>query len=155
MANCITGFAISNWLTLGFSFVPGSVSWRFPLAFQIFFSALVWLMCPFLPDSPRLLIRKGKFNEACEVFAALEGNGATAESPSVRTQFSIVKSILDREHAHTYTWWELIRGRGPTGVVRRMVLGAWMQAMNQISGYVLIKCTGITQCIMLESLHKP
>lgn len=35
MANCIVGFAISNWLTLGFSFAPGSVSWRFPLAFQI------------------------------------------------------------------------------------------------------------------------
>lgn len=35
MANCITGFAISNWLTLGFSFAPGSVSWRFPLAFQM------------------------------------------------------------------------------------------------------------------------
>ncbi len=34
MANCITGFSISNWLTLGFSFAPGSVSWRFPLAFQ-------------------------------------------------------------------------------------------------------------------------
>lgn len=35
MANCITGFAISNWLTLAFSFAPGSVSWRFPLAFQM------------------------------------------------------------------------------------------------------------------------
>jgi MFS family permease len=35
MANCITGFCISNWLTLGFSFAPGSVAWRFPLAFQI------------------------------------------------------------------------------------------------------------------------
>jgi MFS family permease len=40
MANCITGFAISNWLTLGFSFAPGSVSWRFPLAFQICKSAV-------------------------------------------------------------------------------------------------------------------
>jgi MFS family permease len=35
MANCITGFSISNWLTLGFSFAKGSVAWRFPLAFQI------------------------------------------------------------------------------------------------------------------------
>jgi MFS family permease len=35
MGNCITGFAISNWLTLGFSFLPGSVAWRFPLAFQL------------------------------------------------------------------------------------------------------------------------
>ena len=35
MGSCILGFSISNWLTLGFSFAPGSVSWRFPLAFQI------------------------------------------------------------------------------------------------------------------------
>ena len=35
MANCITGFSVSNWLTLGFSFAPGGVAWRFPLAFQI------------------------------------------------------------------------------------------------------------------------
>lgn len=34
-ANCITGFSISNWLTLGFSFAPAPVDWRFPLAFQI------------------------------------------------------------------------------------------------------------------------
>lgn len=35
MANCITGFSLSNWLTLGFSFATGSVAWRFPLAFQV------------------------------------------------------------------------------------------------------------------------
>lgn len=35
MANCITGFVISNFLTLGFSFTKGSVAWRFPLAFQM------------------------------------------------------------------------------------------------------------------------
>lgn len=28
MANCITGFSISNWLTLGFSFAPRDVAWR-------------------------------------------------------------------------------------------------------------------------------
>lgn len=135
MANCITGFAISNWLTLGFSFAPGSVSWRFPLAFQLFFTFLVFAMCPFLPDSPRLLIRKGKFDEAYEVLAALEGHGATVDSPSVRTQFSIIKDVLDKEYANSYTWWQLLTGKGPAGVVRRMILGAWMQAMNQISGY--------------------
>ncbi|KIW48354.1 uncharacterized protein PV06_00949 [Exophiala oligosperma] len=134
MANCITGFCISNWLTLGFSFAPGSVAWRFPLAFQCFFTALVWMMCPFLPDSPRLLIRKGRYDEAREVLAALEGNGATPESASVRTQFNIIKDVLDRETALQYTWWQLLTGRGPSGVVRRMILGAWMQAMNQISG---------------------
>ncbi|KAF2455814.1 sugar transporter STL1 [Lineolata rhizophorae] len=134
MANCITGFSISNWLTLGFSFAPASVDWRFPLAFQIFFSLLIWVMCPFLPDSPRLLIRKGKYEDALEVIAALQGHGATPDSASVRSQFDVIKDILDREHVSTYSWWQLITGRGPSGLLRRMILGAWMQAMNQISG---------------------
>ncbi|KAH8692806.1 putative MFS sugar transporter [Talaromyces proteolyticus] len=134
MANCITGFSISNWLTLGFSFAPGSVAWRFPLAFQIFFTLLIYILCPFLPDSPRLLIRKGKYDEAREVIAALQGDGATPDSPEVKSQFNIIKDILDREHMTTYTWGQLLTGRGPSGVLRRMILGAWMQAMNQISG---------------------
>jgi hypothetical protein len=90
-------------------------------------------MCPFLPDSPRLLIRKGKYDEAYEVIAALQGHGATPESPSVKAQFNIIKDILDREHFNTYSWWQLVTGRGPSGVLRRMILGAWMQAMNQVS----------------------
>jgi hypothetical protein len=95
------------------------------------FSGLILLMCPFLPDSPRLLIRKGQYDEAYEVLAALEGHGATVNSSSVRTQFSIIKDVLDKEYAETYTWWQLITGKGPAGVLRRMILGAWMQAMNQ------------------------
>ncbi|KAK0103750.1 hypothetical protein ONS95_005756 [Cadophora gregata] len=134
MANCITGYSISNWLTLGFSFAKGSVAWRFPLAFQIFFTGLIWCLCPFLPDSPRLLIRKGRYEDAYEVLAALEGHGATIDSPSVKTQFNIIKDVLDREHMNTYTWMQLLTGKGPSGVLRRMILGAWMQAMNQISG---------------------
>lgn len=91
-------------------------------------------MCPFLPDSPRLLIRKGKYDEALEVLAALEGDGATPTSASVRTQFNIIKDVLDKESAIQYSWWQLLTGRGPSGVVRRMILGAWMQASNQVSG---------------------
>ncbi|KAI9810486.1 MAG: hypothetical protein M1827_006262 [Pycnora praestabilis] len=134
MANCITGFSLSNWLTLGFSFAKGSVNWRFPLAFQIFFTFMIYAMCPFLPDSPRLLIRKGKYDEAYEVLAALEGHGATPNSSSVRAQFTVIKEILDREHMTSYTWGQLLTGKGPAGVLRRMILGAWMQAMNQVSG---------------------
>lgn len=101
---------------------------------MIVFTALIWCMCPFLPDSPRLLIRKGKYDDALEVLAALEGNGATAHSSSVRAQFNNIKDVLDKEHADTYTWVQLFTGRGPSGVLRRVILGAWMQAMNQISG---------------------
>lgn len=111
-ANCIAGFSLSNWLTLGFSFAAGSIAWRFPLAFQVFFTLCIYAMCPFLPDSPRLLIRKGKYSEAREVLAALEGNGATADSHSVKTQFNVIKDILDRENLNSYTWLQLVTGKG-------------------------------------------
>lgn len=69
-------------------------------------------MCPFLPDSPRLLIRKEKHEEALDVLAALEGNGTTPESPSVRTQFNVIKDILDKENMNSYTWAQLLTGKG-------------------------------------------
>jgi hypothetical protein len=94
------------------SFANGSVAWRFPLAFQVFFTILICFLCPFLPDSPRLLIRKGKYEEALEVIAALEGDGATSDSASVKAQFEIIKDILDREHMNTYTWGQLLTGNG-------------------------------------------
>ena len=67
------------------------------------------------------------------MIAALQGHGATPESPSVKVQFNVIKDILDREQFNTYSWWQLVTGRGPSGVLRRMILGAWMQAMNQVS----------------------
>lgn len=51
-------------------------------------------------------------DEALEVLAALEGNGATPESPSVKTQFDVIKDILDRENMVSYSWWELLSGNG-------------------------------------------
>jgi MFS family permease len=49
----IMGFSISNWLTYGFSFVGGPISWRFPLAFQFVFIFILWGTVPWLPESPR------------------------------------------------------------------------------------------------------
>ncbi|KAL2104959.1 hypothetical protein VUR80DRAFT_9258 [Thermomyces stellatus] len=134
MASCIFGVLLSNFLTLGLSFAPGSVAWRFPLAFQCVFTLLAWAMCPFLPDSPRLLIRKGRHREALEVLAALIGDGATVDSPSVQTQYRIINGILEREKAATHKWWQVLLGKGPFSVTRRMILSAWMLAMTQLSG---------------------
>lgn len=53
-------------------------------------------MVPFLPDSPRLLIRKERHEEALEVLAALQGHGATPDTPSVRAQYGVIKDVIDK-----------------------------------------------------------
>jgi MFS family permease len=56
----IAGFSLSNWMTYGFSFVGGPVSWRFPLAFQLIFIVILFVTVPWLSrvttlvDCPRM-----------------------------------------------------------------------------------------------------
>ncbi|KAK4236351.1 hypothetical protein C8A03DRAFT_35761 [Achaetomium macrosporum] len=74
---------VSYWIDLGLSFAPGSVAWRFPLAFQIVFCIVIITFIPVLPESPRWLILKGPEAEAREVVAALEGTEDTSHHDTV------------------------------------------------------------------------
>lgn len=49
----VFGVMISYWIDLGFSFAPGSVAWRFPIAFQIVLCLFILSLIMGLPESPR------------------------------------------------------------------------------------------------------
>lgn len=51
--------------------VPGSLSWRVPLGIQIIPGIILALGCFFLPPSPRLLVLKGRYDEALASLARL------------------------------------------------------------------------------------
>jgi MFS family permease len=68
----IFGISITNWMNYGFTYLPNStISWRFPLAFQIFFALVTMLLVFFLPESPRWLILKDRMHEAAEIIGLL------------------------------------------------------------------------------------
>jgi MFS family permease len=49
------GICLSYWVDFGFSFLePSTVSWRFPIAFQIFFALILLAFILELPESPRV-----------------------------------------------------------------------------------------------------
>jgi hypothetical protein len=50
----VFGVMISYWIDLGFSFLGSStISWRFPIAFQILLALIIVFFVPGLPESPR------------------------------------------------------------------------------------------------------
>ncbi|KAI1633668.1 general substrate transporter [Biscogniauxia mediterranea] len=132
----IFGFSMSNWVTFGMSYVAGSASWRFPLALQFLFIFILFATVPWLPESPRWLIAKGRIEEADVILADLEG--LDVADPYVVTQSKEIQWAVNYERENTVPWSMLLRGKtGPNGgtcTIRRLLLGMGTQAMQQFSG---------------------
>ncbi|GAA5911952.1 sugar porter family MFS transporter [Sporobolomyces salmoneus] len=124
-----TGTMVAYWVNLGFSYLPGSGSWRGPIALQCIFAfALVGLVW-FLPESPRWLISKGHLVEGQRVVAALEPAPFNSEAVILQTRV-ILDSCAGRTHAKKKD----LLTNGPTQHFRRMLIGASSQFFQQIGG---------------------
>jgi len=125
----IAGFSLSNWVTYGFSFVPGPVAWRVPLAMQFIFIVILYATVPWLPESPRWLVAKGRDKEAEQVLADIEGT--EIEDPYVQTELGEIKWASDYEKNHHVRIRDLVRGKqgseGGTCALRRLFLGMGAQ----------------------------
>ncbi|CCU76528.1 MFS sugar transporter [Blumeria hordei DH14] len=69
------GFALASWVNLGSSQANvsnPSITWRLPLAVPIIFSALLMPGIYVMPESPRWLIKVGRFEQASEVLSLLK-----------------------------------------------------------------------------------
>ncbi|KAK4554702.1 hypothetical protein LTR86_008204 [Recurvomyces mirabilis] len=149
----IAGFSLSNWVTFGFSYVPGPVAWRVPLAFQFIFIVVLYATVPWLPESPRWLVSRGRHEEAELILADIEGT--EVEDPYVQTEFQEIKWAADYEKNHQVRIRDLIRGKqgseGGNCSLRRIVLGMGSQAMQQLSG---INVTSYyLPTVLIESVH--
>lgn len=123
-------------MNYGFTFLPGKeVSWRFPIAFQIFFALITIALVAFLPESPRWLVLRDRTEEASQVLGRLRAKSphdpvVMAEvqllSDSVASQMAEQKGIGMRE----------IFSGGSRQTFRRILLGMGTQFMQQMGGMV-------------------
>lgn len=133
----IAGFSLSNWMTYGFSYVGGPISWRFPLAFQCIFIIILYATVPWLPESPRWLIAHEYEDEAFTILADLENKDSN--DPFILAQHREIVYTVQYERENAPKWSDLLRGRTSGGkagtcTIRRLLLGAGTQFMQQFSG---------------------
>lgn len=124
------GTFIAYWIDFGFSYIDSSVQWRFPVAFQIVFAAILLIGMIGLPESPRWLIGKDRIDEAQHVLHALGGDEADKEF--IDKELRIIRDSIQRNSGQGgYT--ELFSG-GQSQHFRRMLIGASTQFFQQFTG---------------------
>ncbi|KAM3538605.1 hypothetical protein ARSEF1564_008487 [Beauveria bassiana] len=130
------GIMIAYWVDFGFYFLQGSVRWRFPIAFQSFFTLIVMWGLMYLPESPRWLAMHGRMDEAAAVTGRLLGKPIDHEETRQEMQ-TIIDGIEAQGAQGKFNNKELLTG-GPSQNLRRTLIGVAAQFGQQICGINLI-----------------
>lgn len=91
----LSGLAIASWVNFGMYYTSGPVSWRFPLALPLVFILVILSLTPWLPESPRYLIKKGRVEEATAIMARLKGLPET--DTEVTKEVAVIQGALARD----------------------------------------------------------
>ncbi|PSN72001.1 general substrate transporter [Corynespora cassiicola Philippines] len=130
------GIVLAYWIDFGFSYIPGSVAWRTPIAIQLIFAVAVIFLVWGLPESPRWLAARGREEEAIEVLCAVFDRDRN--DPFIVEQ---VEGIREAIAIETRAGAQKLSGLFKDGKLktRRRVLLAWFGLfMNQLSGINMI-----------------
>ncbi|KAF2168607.1 hypothetical protein M409DRAFT_65513 [Zasmidium cellare ATCC 36951] len=95
------GVMMSSWVAVACFYAPqGDVQWRVPIALQIPWTPVLFLgLATFMPESPRILLRKGRLAEAERAFERVhrgEGEGET------RREFALMRAQIEYEKGREF-----------------------------------------------------
>ncbi|KAL2355263.1 general substrate transporter [Cryomyces antarcticus] len=125
------GFIVSTWVGYGCNHAPdsSSVQWRFPLAFQALPSLLLLAGLVWLPESPRYLVERLRYDEGLRVLHKLHHKTISAEQATTVSGWKAMFAVPQ---------WRL-----------RLVHGTLVQVFTQLTG---INVIGYYQTIMYDAL---
>ncbi|KAI5200090.1 putative MFS glucose transporter [Aureobasidium subglaciale] len=124
------GIMIMFYISYGCSFINGTGAFRAPWALQMIPAIVLLFGMMLLPESPRWLASKDRWEETLEVLALTHGHG-DPESPFVVHEFNEIKEWIRIEsEAKNASYFELFRPR----MLNRTIVGIFMQIWSQLTG---------------------
>ena len=87
---------MSNWVGFSCSYAPyGPTQWRLPLGIQVPWGVIMFIgLATFMPNSPRQLIRAGKFEQARTEFIKIRRD---LQSHEVHEEFALMRAQIEFE----------------------------------------------------------
>ncbi|KIV79409.1 hypothetical protein PV11_06971 [Exophiala sideris] len=134
------GIAMSEWIAFGFSEAfDNSAQWRVTIVFPVWLAFFVMPVLFFMPESPRWLARKGRFEEARSIIAAVMDKDI--DSHEVNAEMNHIEYTLESTRGDMSLLFKNTKER----YLHRAIIAAWAQAMTQLCGCsAMIFYTGTT-----------
>ena len=131
------GILIMYYISYGCSFIGEQnstgwreASWRIPWGLQMIPAVFLFFMMMLLPESPRWLARKDRWEDCRAVLALVHGKG-DASHPFVAFELQDIKEMCDFERRHANaTYLDLFKPR----MLNRTLIGLFTQIWSQLTG---------------------
>ncbi|TKA34099.1 hypothetical protein B0A50_00079 [Salinomyces thailandicus] len=101
------GSIVAAWSSFGSGHLLNSWSWRIPSIIQLFAPVLILLLMPWIPESPRFLLSRGRNEAALQLLAKHHANGAT-DDELVTWEMNEIRGALAAEAAHMELGWSIL-----------------------------------------------
>jgi sugar porter (SP) family MFS transporter len=128
----LSGLAIASWVNFGMYHTAGPVSWRFPIALQLVFIIVLLSLTPFLPESPRYLVKKGRIEEATAIMARLMGLQPT--DVEVKKEVTVIQAALARDAGHRSKYSANPFSMNENRHLHRLLIAASCTMITQMTG---------------------
>ncbi|KAJ3746192.1 major facilitator superfamily domain-containing protein [Lentinula detonsa] len=142
------GAFAASWITYGTSAgLKGTqAEWRIPLGIQIIPAVPLFAFILLLPESPRWLAEKGRFDEAAKTLAKLHAHG-NVNDPFVVSQMEDIKAEIQKAtEIGSVSWGELLTD---SSNLRRVSLGYILQFSVQMTATRVLLFQSINSVIAL------
>ena len=124
------GILILYYISYGTSFLKGTAAFRVPWGLQMIPAIVLFIGMLFLPESPRWMARKDRWEECHDILALVHGKG-DRNSPFVMRELQEIKEMCEFERQHAdVTYWELFK----PNMINRTHIGIFVQIWSQLTG---------------------
>ncbi|KAK3689080.1 general substrate transporter [Podospora appendiculata] len=124
------GILIMFFICYGCSFLDGAAAFRVPWGLQAVPAVLLFMGLCILPESPRWLAKKDRWEEAKSVLALVHSKG-DPNSPWVIREMEEIREVVEFERANAdVSYFELLTPK----MLNRTSIGVFMQIWSQLTG---------------------
>lgn len=124
------GICIMFFICYGCSFIAGEAAFRLPWGLQMVPAIGLFLGLIVLPESPRWLAKKDRWEDAQNVLGLVHGKG-DVNSPFVMRELTEIKEMVEFERQNSdVSWMELFRPK----MLNRTMIGVFCQIWSQLTG---------------------